>query len=179
MNLPAAIYIGYAPGAPPPFGIFDGIPDISHPGTIQGVHGTPGASPPDEIDWVVTLTGAPDPSVLAGMDQSNNGASALGFLEYSMEVVGASGVTPVNVDVTASLFATSYGDGGADASMQIQQVSGGLCSTHTPCAVSGANWVADSASPTTSVSAQLSLDSNTIYIVGACHFSLNGGASKT
>jgi hypothetical protein len=166
-SLPDAVYKGFAPGMP---GI-DATPNLSHPGTISGVHGVPGSSPPDEIAWTVTLADAPNPSALAGVDQSNGGVYAQGSVLYYMDIVGGSGAaTPINVDVTASLFSNSYGDGGAVASLEIQ----GACSS-TSCPAPSAEFVVCSVveagcsaglPPTLNlVSTKFSLDSNTLYTV--------------
>jgi hypothetical protein len=164
--LPDAIYKGFAPGMP---GI-DATPNLSHPGTISGTHGVPESSPPDEIAWTVTLAGAPNPSALAGSDQSNGGVYASGSVLYYMEITGPSGATPVAVDLTASLFSTSYGDGGALATLEIQ----GACSP-TSCPAPSAEFAVCSAvevgcaaglSPTLNLSStKVSLDSNTMYTV--------------
>jgi hypothetical protein len=166
-SLPAAVYKGFAPGMP---GI-DAIPNLSNPGTISGTHGVPGSSPPDEIEWSVTLADAPNPSALAGVNQSNGGVYASGSVLYYMEIAGGSGATPVpvNVDLTAALFSTSYGDGGASALLEIQ----GACSL-TSCPAPSAEIVVCSAvevgcsglPPTlTLLSTKVSLDSKTIYTV--------------
>jgi hypothetical protein len=165
-SLPAAVYKGFAPGMP---GI-DATPTLSNPGTISGTHGVPGSSPPDEIAWTVTLADAPNPSALAGVDQSNGGVYASGSVLYSMEIVGGSGATPVSVDVTALLFSSTYGDGGAVASLEIQ----GACSpTSCPspsaefgvCSVAEVGCSAGLPPTLNLVSTKVSLDSNTLYTV--------------
>jgi hypothetical protein len=126
----------------------------------------------------ITALGGPSPYVSAGV---TGGTSASGSLFYYFEIVGPGGATPVNLDVTASLFATSYGDGAAGAAMLIEQVSGvsfvyssggTACSNEVPCAVTGANWAVCAVNapycgqiPTTlPVSTTESLYANTVYV---------------
>jgi hypothetical protein len=166
LKLPDAVYKGFAPGMPGP----DPIPNLSKPGTISGAHSVPGSSPPATEQWTVTLAGDPSPSALAGVDQSNDGAYAKGSVLYYMEISGGSGPTPVTVDLTASLFTSSYGDGGAVASLEIQ----GACSpTSCPfpsaefdvCSVAEVGCSAGLPPTLNLVSPKVSLDSNTLYTV--------------
>jgi hypothetical protein len=178
-SLPAAIYKGYAPN-PPSVG---SPPELTHPGTYSQTYNSL-IDPLGSYQFSITLAGAPSPFASAGVASGDSQISASGQLAYYFEIVGPAGQTPVRVDLTASLFATSYGDGSGGAVMQIQQVSGvsfvyssagTACTNEAPCAVVGADWGACSVNeapgdcggePTSvAVSTKESLYSNTTYVV--------------
>ena len=168
-TLPAAIYHGYAtdPGA--------NIP-LSGPGSATHAYSDL-LNPLDSADFSMTLAGTPDPLASAGVDSSISTATASAQLFYYMEVVGGSGPVPVTVDVIASLFASSYGDGSGGAAFQIQQVSGisgsTICSSGSPCLVQSWGTCSVASAPgfcvgtptAISVDTAESLFSNTLYVI--------------
>lgn len=178
-SLPPALYQGYSP-IPPVVGT---QPELKHAGTYSKVYNDP-INPLDSGAFSITLTGAPDPSVSAGVESSISTFTASGALFYYFEIVGGVMGTPVTLDLTASLSATSYGDGSGGAAMQIEQVSyisfvyssaGTDCSLETPCGVPGADWTACSVNEapgdcggqpnSVTVSTKETLDADTIYQV--------------
>jgi hypothetical protein len=139
--LPDAIYQGFVPIETAP----DQANLLDHPGTYSQVYNDVN-KPTGSFEVSITLAGALSPYASAGVTGEE---SASGKLFYYFEIVGPGGATPVNLDVTASLSATSYGDGSAGAAMLIEQVSGvsfvyssggTACSNEFPCTVTGANW---------------------------------------
>jgi hypothetical protein len=179
-SLPAAIYQGYGPNQP----AFNSPPELTHAGTYAQTYNDL-SDPFASYQFSVTLAGAPSPYVSAGVTSGSGTTYASGDLFYSFEIVGGAGATPVKLDVTASLFATSYGDGSGGAGMLIEQVSGvsfvyssagTACSIEAPCGIpGGGDWAVCSVNEAPgdcgsepkswAISAQESLYANTIYDV--------------
>lgn len=178
--LPDAIYQGYSPIPP----ISGTPPELTGPGTYSQTYQDP-INVLDSGQVSITLLGAPSPFASAGVDSSISTFTASGHLFYYFEIVGGAGANPVKLNLTASLSATSYGDGNGGASMQIQQVSGvsfvnnsggTACSNGAPCGVLGADWAVCSVAASSAFcsgepdsivlpSTPLSLFSNTVYLV--------------
>lgn len=157
--LPNPIYRGFAPNEPSPFS----PPNLTSAGTYSKTVNDL-INPLESYQFSIDLAGSPNPSVSAFVSADEVQTFASGELFYSFEVVSLAGTTstPVKLDLTALLSATSTGTGGAGAVMQIQQVPDGDWAV---CSEVGSPGVCSGEPSSLPVSTTVTVNSNTIYQV--------------
>jgi hypothetical protein len=174
-GVPAAVYTGYAfdPGS---------VVSLSTPGAAGNTY-TDATGGLDSSSYSISLAGTPNPTAMANISFTytpyldvNASAQVIYYFEIA-DSTGSTSQTPVTADVTASLSASSFGDGVGGSIFQIQQVSyingSTVCSLGSPCAVQ--SWLTCAAQDpfrcaattpvTLNVNTAESLLSNTEYVV--------------